>query len=531
MIQLSQIKLPVDHTKEELDKKIEKLLGLRKVPEYRIKKQSIDARKKPDIYYTYTVELEVPNEQRCIKRCRQASVITRKEYHIPESGTAKMEERPVIIGMGPAGLFAGYLLAEAGYEPILIERGEPVEKRVETIEEFWKSGKLNTRSNVQFGEGGAGTFSDGKLNTLVKDKFSRNQFVMETFVQFGAPEEILYTNKPHIGTDLLRHVIRNMREKIKDLGGTILFETQMTDVKILDGKLTEICLNEQEWMPCGPVILAVGHSARDTFEMLYQKEIPMRSKSFAIGVRVEHPREMIDASQYGQGYPEGLLPTAPYKLTAKAENGRSVYSFCMCPGGYVVNASSEKKRLVVNGMSNHDRMAANSNSAIIVNVTPEDYGSDHPLAGVAFQRKWEEKAFQEGNGKIPVQLLKDLEENRKSQEFGAFLPSMKGKNCFGNLNKCLPDYVISAIIHGMHQFDHKITGFARPDTIVSGVETRTSSPIRIERSEQFESEIKNLFPCGEGAGYAGGITSAAMDGMKVAEEIIRRYQPNRTLNG
>ena len=525
MIQISQIKLPVSHTKKDLDNKIKKLLGLKEVPEYRIKKQSIDARKKPDIKYIYTVELSMSQEQKLIKRCRQASMIQEKAYKLPACGEQKLSSRPLIVGMGPAGLFCGYLLAKAGYRPVIIERGEAVENRVKTIEEFWQTGKLDPASNVQFGEGGAGTFSDGKLNTLVKDKMQRNQFVLETFVHFGAPEEILYTAKPHIGTDLLRQVIKNMREEILSLGGEVRFETMLTDIKISKGSICSVELNKSGWMEAGPVVLAVGHSARDTFQMLYEKKIPMSSKSFAIGVRVEHPREMINASQYGEGYPKEHLPTASYKLTAKAENGRNVYSFCMCPGGYVVNASSEAERLVVNGMSNHDRMADTSNSAIIVNVTPEDYGSAHPLAGVEFQRKWEAKAYEEGKGRIPVQLLCDLEKNQISKGFGSFFPSMKGKNCFGNLNNCLPDYVVSAIIHGMHQFDHKIHGFARPDTIISGVETRTSSPVRIQRNEQFESEIRNLFPCGEGAGYAGGITSAAMDGMKVAEEIIRRYEP------
>lgn len=523
MIQISQVKLPIGHTKKQMDRKIGKMLGLKEVPEYEIVKQSIDARKKNDLQYSYTVRLKLHKEQTYVKRCKQASIVTKKEYQMPEKGQEILTKRPYIIGMGPAGLFCGYLLAKAGYAPVIIERGEPVEDRVRTIEEFWKTGELNTESNVQFGEGGAGTFSDGKLNTLVKDKFSRNHFVLETFVKFGAPKDILYTNKPHIGTDELRHVIKNMREEIIKLGGEVHFQTKLTDIKIEQGTLTKIQLNGETWSPCGPVVLAVGHSARDTFEMLYERNIPINSKPFAIGVRVEHPREMINASQYGEDYPEELLPTASYKLTARADNGRSVYSFCMCPGGFIVNASSEEKRLVVNGMSNHDRMAANSNSAIIVNVTPEDFKTNHPLAGMEFQRHWEELAYQEGNGKIPVQLLEDLEKGVTSDKFGAFEPSMKGNFSFGNLNNCLPDYVVSAIIQGMHQFEHKIKGFSRPDTIISGVESRTSSPIRIEREKDFESQVKNLFPCGEGAGYAGGITSAAMDGIKVAEEIIRRY--------
>ena len=525
MIRISQIKLPIHHTKEELDQKVKKMLGLDKVPEYKIKKQSLDARKKQDMKYSYTVELSLPKEKKYIKKCKQAVIFEPKSYEMPKSGREPLKGRPVIVGMGPAGLFCGYLLAQAGYQPLIIERGKDVDARVEDIEEFWKTGTLNTESNVQFGEGGAGTFSDGKLNTLVKDKFLRNTYVLETFVKFGAPEDILYTSKPHIGTDLLRKVVKNMRTAIIELGGEVRFETKLDDLTIKDSMVTEISLNGAKNELQGPLVLAVGHSARDTFELLYKKQVPMQSKSFAIGVRVEHPRDMINVSQYGEGYPEDILPTAAYKLTAQAENGRSVYSFCMCPGGFVVNASSEENRLVVNGMSNHDRMAENSNSAIIVNVGPEDFDGDDPLAGVRFQRHWEEMAFREGNGKIPVQLLKDMENNRISDGFGTFEPSMKGNFSFGNLNRCLPNYVISAIIHGMHQFDRKIQGFARPDTIISGVEARTSSPIRIHRDDAFVSEITNLYPCGEGAGYAGGITSAAMDGMKVAEAVIRRYAP------
>jgi hypothetical protein len=523
MIRISQIRLPINHTKEDLDKKIRKLTGEKEVPEYKIKKQSIDARKKNEITYSYTVELSLKQEEKLVKKNKNMAIVQPKIYEIPKSGTDTMTRRPVIVGMGPAGLFCAYLLAQAGYAPMIIERGEPVDQRVKTIEEFWSGGKLNQESNVQFGEGGAGTFSDGKLNTLVKDKFARNTYVLETFVKFGAPEEILYTNKPHIGTDRLREVVKNMREEIIRLGGTVRFNSKLTDIKIEENKWKQIQINEEEWMDCGPVVLAIGHSARDTFQMLYEHKVPMDSKSFAIGVRVEHPRERINESQYGKGYPKKYLPTAAYKLTAKAENGRNVYSFCMCPGGFVVNASSEPGRLVINGMSNYDRMADNSNSAIIVNVTPEDYGSDHPLAGMEFQRHWEEQAFLEGEGKIPVQRLEDFEKNQASEQLGSIKPSMKGGYLPGNLNHCLPDYVISAIISGMHQFDKKIQGYADPDTVISGVETRTSSPVRIHRGDAFESEMENLYPCGEGAGYAGGITSAAMDGMKVAEAIIQRF--------
>ncbi|MCQ2492556.1 MAG: FAD-dependent oxidoreductase [Lachnospiraceae bacterium] len=525
MIRLSQIKLPVKHNKNDIDKIIKKKLGLKKVPAYKMVKQSIDARKKNDIQVIYTVEMSLPNEERLVKRCKQASIVKMKKYELPACGEEPLNKRPIVVGMGPGGLFAAYQLAKAGYAPIVIERGEAVDDRAATVEHFWKTGELNKESNVQFGEGGAGTFSDGKLNTLVKDKFARNTYVLDTFVEHGAPEDILYTNKPHIGTDELRGVVRNMRESIIAMGGEVRFGTKLTDIVVEDGTITKIQTNDSDWMDCGPVILAIGHSARDTFELLYNRRIPMEPKPFAIGVRVEHPRTMINESQYGVGYPEEYLPTAAYKLTAKAANGRSVYSFCMCPGGYVVNASSEENRLVVNGMSNHDRMAENSNSAIIVNVTPEDFGSEHVLAGVEFQRIWEEKAFAEGRGKIPVQLFKDFEENVASTEYGEIMPCQKGDHNFGNLNNCLPDYVADAVIDGLYQFDKKIAGYARCDTILSGVESRTSSPVRIVRGEHFTSEVDNLYPCGEGAGYAGGITSAAMDGMKVAEAVIKRYKP------
>ncbi len=525
MIRLSQIKLPVNHKKSDIDRVIMKKLGLKKVPAYKMVKQSIDARKKNDIQVIYTVELSLPNEAKVAKRCKQAAIVAKKEYQLPPSGGQMLPHPPVIVGMGPGGLFCAYQLAKAEYAPIVIERGEAVDDRAATVEHFWKTGELNTESNVQFGEGGAGTFSDGKLNTLVKDKFARNTYVLDTFVKHGAPEDILYTNKPHIGTDELRGVVRNMREAIIEMGGQVHFNTKLTDFEVKDGEISKIQINDSDWMDCGPVILAIGHSARDTFAMLHEKKVVMEPKPFAIGVRVEHPRTMINESQYGAGYPEKLLPTAAYKLTAKAANGRSVYSFCMCPGGYVVNASSEEQRLVVNGMSNHDRMAANSNSAIIVNVTPEDFGSEDVLAGVEFQRRWEESAYREGKGQIPVQLFKDFEADVTSTSYGDFKPCQKGGHAFGNLNNCLPKYCVDAIIDGLYQFEKKIKGYARPDTILSGVETRTSSPVRILRGDDYTSEITNLYPCGEGAGYAGGITSAAMDGMKVAEAVIRRYKP------
>ena len=521
MIRISQIKLPAEHTKVQLEQKIKKAVHHAPLKSYQIFKRSLDARKKDQISYVYTIDAEIERESVFLKRNKNPRIAKaeRKEYRLPRC-RKEIPVRPVVIGMGPAGLFAALVLAKAWLKPILLERGKPVEERMKDVEAFWESGNLNPESNVQFGEGGAGTFSDGKLNTAVKDKYGRNRFVLETFVKYGAPEEILYDGKPHIGTDLLCKVVANMRNAIQEAGGTIRFENKVTDLVIKEGRMTALVINETETLPCDTAVLAVGHSARDTFEMLYENKLYMMPKSFAIGVRVEHLRQKIDESQYGKGAGDKKLPTASYKLTYRASGGRSVYSFCMCPGGFVVNASSEKGRLTVNGMSNHDRMARNSNSAIIASVTPEDFGSEHPLAGIEFQRKWEEKAYRAGNGAIPVQTFSDFKEDKKSDKFGRVLPNTKGKTAFANIRECLPDEISEAIIEGMDAFEKKIKGFSDGDTVLSGIEARTSSPLRMERDESFQSSIPGIYPCGEGAGYAGGITSAAMDGIKTAEQLI-----------
>lgn len=555
MIRVQQLKLPIQHTDTELRQKAAKTL---KIPESQIKKikivkRSIDARKKHQVCYVYTLDISLQGaendgssvsdsaeqsyraknsyvEQKIINKVNSNNVMLTKEefYHFPQCGEQTLKHPPVVVGSGPAGLFCAYGLAKMGYAPIVIERGKPVGERKKDVELFWKEGCLKPDSNVQFGEGGAGTFSDGKLNTLVKDVKGRNRMVLDTFISFGAPEKIAYEGKPHIGTDILINVVKNMRREIIRLGGTFLFETCMEDLEWKDNRISAvICRQAQEHfirIETEVLVLAIGHSARDTFEMLLKQQLPMEAKSFAVGLRVEHPQAMISEQQYGTEAMK-LLPAAAYKVTANLENGRGVYSFCMCPGGYVVNASSEPGRLAVNGMSYSGRDGDNANSAIIVSVTPQDYPEDGPLAGVAFQRELERRAYELGNGRIPQQLFGDFELKRDSTGYGSFASCTKGAAAFGSLHELFSEEIHSSFVAGMHEFSRYIRGFDRYDCILSGVESRTSSPVRIPRDEHFESCKKGLYPCGEGAGYAGGIMSAAMDGLKVAEAIIAKYRP------
>lgn len=521
MIQIQQLKLPITHTKEEMETKIAKQLRIQKedIVSYRIARQSIDARKKGAVQYVYTVEVSAVNEKRMISRLHSDTIrfIEQAPYRFPEAVAFPLSFRPVIAGSGPAGLFCAYFLAEAGYAPIVLERGKAVEQRKKDVEHFWKEGILNPESNVSFGEGGAGTFSDGKLNTLVKDVCGRNRKVLEIFTAHGAPEEICYEAKPHIGTDMLAKVIPAIRQKIIQNGGDFLFESCMTDLRIQNGRLTAVEINHKTWIETQILVLAIGHSARDTFAMLQRRQIPMEAKSFAVGLRAEHPQEMINRSQYGEA--AALLPPAAYKVTAKGTEGRGVYSFCMCPGGYVVNASSEERHLVVNGMSDYKRDSANANSAIIVSVTPGDYPEEGPLSGIAFQRSLEAAAFQLGNGRIPQQLYGDFKRGQDSISYGAFSSLTKGAAQLAPLHTLFSKGLYESFLSGMEQFARKIPGFHRDDTILSGIESRTSSPVRIHRGEDFQSSILGIYPCGEGAGYAGGILSAAMDGIKVAEAI------------
>lgn len=542
MIRVNQIKMPLDHSTEDLLHKTAKILriGPGKIESLQIVKKSIDARKKPDIVIIYTVDVAVQSQDKVLAACRsnQVQPVTNKSYQFPIMGKVPMEKRPVIIGTGPAGLFCGYMLAKYGYRPILLERGRCVERRRMDVERFWQEGALDPDSNVQFGEGGAGTFSDGKLNTLVKDKYGRNKEVLRIFVEAGAPGEILYEAKPHIGTDILVSVVSHLRRQIEKWGGEVRFEAQMTDLLVEQEKVKGVVVNHDEKLESDVVILAIGHSARDTFSMLYDKQIPMDAKAFAVGLRMEHPRRMIDRIQYGtEEHP--LLPAASYKVTAQTSTGRGVYSFCMCPGGYVVNASSEPGKTAVNGMSYSGRNGENSNSAMIVTVTPDDYDGTGPLAGIAFQRRLEERAYRIGQGDVPVESYGDYREavtarpsadSKINRIYTDFKPAIKGAWRMAPVHDILPPSLNQALVEGIDLIGQNIKGFNDSGAYLSGIESRTSSPVRIHRDDTGQSKVQGLYPCGEGAGYAGGITSAAMDGILIAEKIAAVYAPSARTN-
>jgi len=528
MIRVRQLKVNVlNDNSDNLIKLIAKKLnvGDSEIKDYVINKKSLDARYKPDLFYIYEVDVNVCDEENVLKRNghnNDVIVTPNERYVMPTKGDFLLNNRPVVVGSGPSGLFCAYLLASMGYKPLVVERGEKVEDRVNTVEKFWNEGVLNKESNVQFGEGGAGTFSDGKLNTLTKDKSNRCRYVFERFVENGASEDILISNMPHIGTDILRNVVKNMRNKIIDMGGEFLYNSCLTRINICENKVKSIEINNSVVIDTDVLVLAIGHSARDTFKMLYDIGLKMEAKPFALGIRIQHPQEIINVNQYGEGYDKKLNP-ASYKLTYKSSNGRGVYSFCMCPGGYVVNASSEEGRLAINGMSYYKRDSLNANSAIVVTITPDDFGF-HPLDGVKYQREFEEKAYQLGSGKIPVQKLGDYYKDRDSTELGKILPLFKGAYSFANLNKLYPEYINESLKEAMVHFGSKINGFDDYDSIISGIESRTSSPVKIIRDDSYVSNIDGIYPCGEGAGYAGGITTSAIDGLKVAEAIISKYK-------
>ena len=487
--------------------------------------EAIDARRS-QINFVYHLEFELKQPQKWLQRSRipllPAPV---REYVSPHPGSLKLAHAPVIVGAGPAGLFAALLLAENGYQPLLLERGGPIEERVKAVEQFWQSGALDPQSNVQFGEGGAGTFSDGKLTTQIRDP--RIFQVLQQFVAAGAPADILYSHKPHIGTDRLRQIMIRMRQRILALGGQIHFYACLDHLFLAEDRLQGIRLTDGNEIAAEALILAIGHSARDTFANLFAQNLAMESKAFSLGVRIEHLQSWIDAAQYGSlaGHPK--LDAADYKLVYHAKSGRTVYSFCMCPGGQVVASASEPGYLVTNGMSYHARDGKNANSGLLVAVSPQDYGSDAPLAGMEFQRKWEALAYAAGGAafRAPLQRLDDFLLGTVTKEPKAVLPTYRPGVEIADLNRCLPEYVSEALREAIPALARKLKGFDQPEAILTGIETRSSSPLRILRNENGESSIKGLYPAGEGAGYAGGIVSSAVDGLRAAEQIIQQYAP------
>lgn len=541
MLRIRDIKLTLDEVINSsgqqvetynLKKQICQILRLTStdIQQIRIYKKSLDARKK-QLSFIYTVDITLQNQQedKLLKKVKSAKITKAApyHYHAPKPTLNCGQPRPIIIGCGPAGLLAGVILAEAGLPPIILERGCPVAQRKQDIKTFWQTGKLNPESNVQFGQGGAGAFSDGKLTTGTKDP--RNRKVCEEFVAAGAPEEILYLAKPHIGTDILLSVVENLSKKIIDLGGEIHFQTKMERLVIKNNRVTGVItsspLGEQTWQ-ADQVILAIGHSARDTFAALYEQHIPMEQKPFAIGARIEHPQDYINKLQYGNYAGHPALGSADYKIFTHLPNGRTVYSFCMCPGGLVVAAASEADAIVTNGMSYHARNGKNANSALLVSITPADFPSDHPLAGIELQRTIEQKAYQmTGNTyQAPAQVLKDFLQNKPSTRLGAVSPTYQPGIILTNLAELFPAEITKSLQEGILALDNVMPGFAYSDALLTAPETRSSSPIRIPRDASCQCSIGSLYPCGEGPGYAGGIISAAVDGIRCAEQILQKYQ-------
>jgi len=526
VIRIINITLPFDHKEEALAKSILERLGIPEdqLLDFTIVRKSIDARRKSNIVAVYTIDAELTNEPELLSRFSQDIRISAgpcMNYKLPTVGKLHGPS-PVVVGSGPCGLFAALILAQLGFKPVLIERGKEVSSRVKDVQSFWRTGQFDPESNVQFGEGGAGTFSDGKLTTRIKDKYNHSRKVLEEFVRAGAPKEILYQAKPHIGTDNLVKIVKKLRNTIISLGGQVCFETKLTGINIRDSKVAGAIVNNSETIETDTIVLALGHSARDTFEMLHQLGIPIEAKPFSIGVRIEHPQSLIDKAQYGRFASHRLLGPAEYKLVHHCENGRSAYTFCMCPGGEVIASSSECGGIVTNGMSRHSRNKPNANSALLVGVTPRDFGSTSPLAGIEFQRRWERKAFGTGGNNYfaPVQLVGDFLSGRPSNSLGEVCPSYTPGITLCDLGGCLPGFVVETLRMAIPQMDKKIKDFARNDAVMTAVESRSSSPIRIIRDEALQSPaIKGLYPAGEGAGYAGGIISTAVDGIKVAEAI------------
>ena len=532
MLRLNEVKLPLDHSEEELHAAvIERLdIELKDLLNCVVFRRSVDARKRSAIQLIYTMDVEVTDESTVfnrnekLKKSGQVAVSPDTNYHFVTQAPEEIKQRPVVIGTGPCGFFAGLLLAQMGFKPIILERGKSVQQRTKDTMGFWRKSVFKPESNVQFGEGGAGTFSDGKLYSQIKDKRYLARKVLTEFVKAGAPEEILYVAKPHIGTFRLVSIVRRMRATIESLGGEFRFENKVTDLLTENKRIKGITLANGESIASEHVVLAVGHSARDTFQMLYERGVYVEAKPFSIGFRIEHPQSLIDGVRWGESAGHELLGAADYKLVHHCKNGRSVYSFCMCPGGTVVAATSEEGHVVTNGMSEYSRKERNANAGIVVGITPEeDYPGD-ALAGIDFQRHWEVAAFKAGgeNYNAPAQKVGDFLAGRPSSSLGPVIPSYTPGVTMTDLSSCVPDYAVEAIREAIPAFDRKIKGYAMKDALLTGVETRTSSPIRIKRNAEYESiNTGGLYPAGEGAGYAGGILSAAVDGIEVAEAVAK----------
>ncbi len=526
LIRIQEIALPPEHNPAQLGYEAAKLLKISnsKVRQVKLVRRSVDARKKPQVSIVYTIDVQVDgNENRILReaRCKRASIAPVSYYKPPKAVAVEPEHPPVVVGFGPAGMFAGLILAMAGLKPIILERGQDAATRHEKVEQFFATGQLDPRSNVQFGEGGAGTFSDGKLNTGVNNP--RIGWVLEQFVSCGAAEDILFDAKPHVGTDILLTVVQNLRRKILALGGQIRFETCVTDLCSQDGAVTAVVTQTGEKIPCSGVILAIGHSARDTFQWLFDRGISMEPKPFAMGVRVEHSQKMVDIAQYGAEVE--ALPPADYKLVKHLED-RTVYTFCMCPGGYVVAAASEEGGVVTNGMSYADRAGENANAALLVSIRPEDVPYDGPLGGVRWQREIEQAAYRlTGSYRAPAQRVGDFLENRPSEGPGKIQPTYRPGVHWCDLHEFLPEKLTTALKAAIVGLEGNLKGFSEPDAVLTGPETRSSSPVRILRGGDRQSPVlRGLYPTGEGAGYAGGIMSAALDGMESAEAFISQLQ-------